>query len=584
METEPYRDSLSLSAARRVDAACVQFEKALQAGRHPRIEDFLGKRHDPEQAALLYELLRLEGYYRSAALTEEYIGRFPEYQSAIPGWLKAATDSTAGQSAFPSLPGGYENLGKLGEGGMGVVYKARHVQTRHTVAIKRLRADAAASPSAQERFRGEAKTAAALDHPNIVPIYHVGDDFFTMKYIAGESLEAVVQRGPVASRRAAELMVAIARAVHYAHQPKGHKNDQPTAPAKSGDARGIIHRDLKPSNILLDEAGQPHVADFGLARPLDGQPGDTQPGALVGTPSYMSPEQATGSSEQLTEASDIYGLGAVLYALLTGRPPFKGANVADTIEQVRHKLPAVPRLLNAQVDVDLETICLLCLEKDRARRFYKSAAELAEDLENYLAHRGIRGRPPGWVESITQHVTGRHFVNPRTWGAISLWCIAIVWILNTGCDVMVRLQLPVLYHVLNILAVELLLAGVLYYYLGRRRAALTHSERHIVVMIIAQQLGGIGIWLAAGAPSDERIWDVFPAITILYGVIMFLHGSLSWGRYYLIGLAWFALGIAMPLMRGEWGPYAVSILYTVTIGPVAWHLLRVRDAQAEQSQ
>jgi serine/threonine-protein kinase len=539
MENEPNRDSLPVPAVRRIDEVCRRFEAALKDGLPVKVEDFLGDAPDPERAILLHELKRLEATYR------------------------------------PPLPSGYENLGKIGEGGMGVVYKARH-PSGHTVAIKCLRPGA--SPTAWKRFRREAEFAAPLDHPNIVPISHVGDDYFTMKYFARGSLEAVVQRGPMKSREAAQLMEPIARAVHYAHQPNCPKGDQDME-ATWGDQKALLHRDLKPANILLDEEGQPHIADFGLARLLDGEPGQTIPGEVVGTPSYMSPEQAAGSSEQLTEASDIYGLGAVLYALLTGRPPFKGATVADTIEQVRHNRPAAPRLLNAQVDAHLETICLLCLEKEPDKRFYKSAAELADDLMNYLTHGWINGRPPSYVESVMQHVTGRHFVAPRRWGAISVWSIAIVWILHTGCDVMARLHMPVLYHALNILVAQLLVAGMLFYYLGRRSARLTSSERHIVVLVIALQLGGIGIWLTAGAPSDERVWDIYPSIAILYGVTMFLQGSVYWGRYYLIGLAWFGLAIAMPLFR-EWGAYAVSIFYTATIGPVAWNLLRTPDPDA----
>lgn len=556
--TADARSLPALSANRRISETCDRFEEALRAEQAVKIEQFLGETPDPERTDLLRELIRLEAEYR----LRDYIKRFSLPQPVLADWLKVATNYQPANSDTPSLPDGYENLGKLGEGATGAVYKARHAVAGHTIAFKCLRFGPDATESARKQLLRDIQTLTKVNHANIVQILHVGEDYFTMKYIAGESLESVVQRGPVESRRAAEWMVIIARAVHHAHE------------------RGFLHRDLKPSNILLDEAGQPHVADFGLARPLDGQTGETQSGMIIGTPPYMPPEQAAGKSRDLTAAADVYGLGAVLYALLTGRPPFQGANPVDTIQQVLgRKRPALPRMVNADVDEDLETICLLCLEKDPAKRYYKSAEKLAQDLERYLAKRPIEGRQPSWARSLWERVTDQHFVDPPTWGAISLWCVAIVWIGNTVSDVLVRLNMPVSYHALNPLAANVMLAGLLYYYLGRRAAALTLSERHIVVVIIALQLSTIVIWLSAGAPSDDKMLDLYPLLTILFGMTYFLQGSLYWGRYYLISLAWFGLGVAMPHFR-EWGPYAFSVLFTVTIGPVGWHLLRVRSPES----
>jgi WD40 repeat protein len=272
--------------------------------------------------------------------------------------------------------GDYELLKEIGHGGMGIVYEARQSRPKRFVALKMIRAGQLASPDDVRRFRTEAEIAATLDHPNIVPIFEVGErdgqHYFTMKRIECGSLAKHLPRFIHSPRASARLVAKVARAVYHGHQ------------------RGILHRDLKPANILLDARGQPHVTDFGLAKHVEGNSGMTQTGAIVGTASNMSPEQAAGK-KHLTTAVDVYGLGTILYELLTGRPPFWATTVMETLRLVLDTEPARPRTLNSKLDRDLETICLKCLEKDPGRR-YGSAEALAEDLESWLAGEPIEGR------------------------------------------------------------------------------------------------------------------------------------------------------------------------------------------------
>jgi serine/threonine protein kinase len=277
--------------------------------------------------------------------------------------------------------GDYELLEEVGRGGQGVVFRARQKSLNRTVALKVVSLGQWASEAHLKRFRREAEAAASLDHPGIVPIYEVGERdgscYFSMKFVEGGQLDEVVKRTPVSIRQAAELIAKVAGTVHYAHE------------------HGILHRDIKPGNILLDENGEPHLTDFGLARLLDTQSSVTRTIDVLGTPSYMAPEQAAGETIKLSKATDVYGLGAVLYQLLTGQPPFAGGTTYETIRLLRDTEPRQPRLLNPKVDRDLSTICLKCLEKDPQRR-YSSALALAEDLERWLKHEPIQAKPSGF--------------------------------------------------------------------------------------------------------------------------------------------------------------------------------------------
>ena len=289
--------------------------------------------------------------------------------------------SGAGVAAtFPRRFGEYELIERIAAGGMGVVYKARQLGVNRIVALKMIIGGQLATDAEVLRFQAEAEAAANLDHPNIVPIYEVGEHegrhYFTMKFIDGGNLSAQVGHYRNHPEAAARLLATCAVAVHYGHR------------------RGILHRDLKPANILLDREGRPHVSDFGVAKRMDAGSGLTQSGTVIGTPAYMAPEQAAGKVKEITTAADVYSLGAILYELLTGQPPFVAESSHETLRMVMEQQPARPRALGVKVDRDLETICLKCLDKDRRQR-YRSAEELADELTRYVNGESIRARPVG---------------------------------------------------------------------------------------------------------------------------------------------------------------------------------------------
>src|SRR5437773_3473033 len=273
--------------------------------------------------------------------------------------------------------GDYELLEEVGRGGQGVVFRARQKSLNRTVALKVISLAQWASKARVKRFRRETEAAASLDHPSIVPIHEVGERdgscYFSMQFIEGGQLDEVVRRTPMSMRQAAELVAKVARTVHFAHE------------------HGILHRDIKPGNILLDKNDEPHLTDFGLARLLDTESSVTRAIDVLGTPSYMAPEQAAGEHAKISKATDVYGLGAVFYELLTGHPPFSGGTSYQTIRLLLDTEPRQLRLLNPKIDRDLSTICLKCLEKDPKRR-YPSALGLAEDLKHWVKHEPIQTR------------------------------------------------------------------------------------------------------------------------------------------------------------------------------------------------
>jgi tetratricopeptide (TPR) repeat protein len=356
----------------------------------------------------------------NGAVTAPPVSGLPEELTApmSPTGRPPGSRMLSGAAPVPEIPG-YEILDRLGHGGMGVVYRARHLRLRRLVALKVILSGSHVSPQQRARFQIEAEALASLQHPNIVQVHEVGEaggqPFLALELVEGGSLADALDNRPWAPdgrdgpRRAAALVETLARAVHTAHQ------------------RGIVHRDLKPGNVLLTPAGEPKITDFGLAKRLEEGVTQTQTGAVLGTPSYMAPEQAVGDSRAIGPPSDIYALGAILYVLLTGQPPFRGQSSLEILAQVREAEPEPPSRLQPTVPRDLEVICLKCLEKEPGRR-YASAEALAEELHRFLAGEPITARPVGLPRRLLKWVKRR----PAVAGLVAVSVLAAVALAGLG--------------------------------------------------------------------------------------------------------------------------------------------------------
>jgi WD40 repeat protein/tRNA A-37 threonylcarbamoyl transferase component Bud32/tetratricopeptide (TPR) repeat protein len=450
--------SLPVSVQLRVEEGCTRFEKAWQAagptGAPPLVVEYLGATTGDERAALLRELLLLDVHYRQRRGenpgVEDYAACWPDGAEALgalfvalpvvpaspagavpaaegaratvrPGPAaetgadpnrtapdEAPVRSDGATSPYPVLPG-YEILGELGHGAMGVVYKARQTGLKRSVALKMILSGDRAAAQELTRFRSEAEAVARLQHPNIVQVHEVGEydgrPFFSLEYVDGGTLATSLRASLPEPKAAAALVEQLARAVYAVHRCD------------------VVHRDLKPANVLLTADGTPKITDFGLAKKLDEDAGRTHPGAIMGTPSYMAPEQASGGAARATPLADVYALGTILYECLTGRPPFRAATVAQTLRQVVEEEPAAPRQLNRAVPRDLETICLKCLQKEPGKR-YRSAEELGEELRRFQERKPILARPVSSTERVAKWVRR----NP----VLAAWMAAAVLVLAAG--------------------------------------------------------------------------------------------------------------------------------------------------------
>jgi hypothetical protein len=459
----------------------------------------------------------------------------------------------APDAAPPAELGDFKLLEEIGRGGMGVVYRARQCSLDRLVALKVLLRGSDASPADQERFRAEAAAVARLDHPNIVPIFETGEAagwrYFGMKMIDGANLSQRMAEGPLPQREAARIVRDVARAIHYAHE------------------RGVVHRDLKPANILLDSASQPHVTDFGLAKRHAAGNTLTTTGAILGTPSYMAPEQAAGGRGEVGPASDVFSLGAILYALLTGRPPFQGATAVDTLLLVLEQDAVPPRLLNALVDSDLEMIALRSLQKPPELR-YASAEALADDLDAYLSGEPIAARS-GRISQVVARLfrETHHATVLENWGVLWMWHAALLVVL---CGVTNWLHLRrAAWPVFNQPWPYVLLWGgglavwaPIFWALRRRSGPVTAVERHIAHVWAGSIVAVIGLFVVE-ALLGLPVLKLSPVLGLISGMVFVVKAGILAGAFYVNAAALFLCGATMAVLDRAGFPYSLTLFGVV---------------------
>ena len=435
-----------------------------------------------------------------------------------------------GVSSLPAQFGEYELLEEIGRGGMGIVYRAIQKSLQRVVAVKMLLRRDLASQADLTRFRSEAEAAAQLDHPGIVSIFEVGEHqghpFYSMRYIEGTTLSKRLQSGPIPPREGAQILLRVAEAVQAAH------------------ARGVLHRDLKPSNILIDLAGKPHVSDFGLAKRLEGHQTMTHTGAILGTPCYMSPEQAAGSRGDVGPVSDVWSLGAILYQVLVDRPPFQASSPMDTLLAVLEVDPPLPRSINREVNRDLEMIALKTLQKPQDLR-YASAADLANDLRAFLASEPIAARQGGVLDVVSRLLRETHHaVVLENWGLLWMWHSVVVLILSVITDVLAWQGVESRWPYVVLWTGGLALWAPIFWALRYRAGPVTAVERQVAhiwggTMIASMLLFSVEELL--GLP----VLKLSPVLALLAGLMFFAKAGILSGAFYIQSICLFVTGLVM---------------------------------------
>ncbi|MDX1964513.1 MAG: serine/threonine-protein kinase [Pirellulales bacterium] len=511
-----------------------QMTQRAKLGESPQIEQ-LTQRY-PDLARDLRELW-------AAVMIADAVGGSTQMFAAeqrsqgLPGQPRQFTDSGFFSQPLPCKIGDFELLCELGRGGMGVVYQARQISLDRMVALKMVLRGSNATAADLARFRAEAEAVAKLDHPHIVPVYEVGElqgqPYFSMKFVAGTTLARQLNDGPLPPREAAEILAPICRAIHFAHQ------------------QGLLHRDLKPSNILLDLEGRSHVTDFGLAKRITDDAALTHTGAILGTPSYMAPEQAAGNRGEIGPASDVYSLGTILYAMLTGRPPFQAATPLDTILLVLEQEPLPPRLLNAKADRDLELIALKALQKPPELR-YPTALALAQDLEAYLAGETISARSGGFSEVFMRVFRETHHATVlRNWGLLWMWhsvvLLAICLVTNWLAWEHVSQRWPYL----------LLWSGgfsiwaPIFWALRYRTGPVTAIERQIAHVWGGSVVASI-LLFGVEYVLNEPVLKLSPVLALISGMVFTIKAGMLSGKFYIQATVLFATALIMARWP-EWG-------------------------------
>ncbi|WP_437186144.1 serine/threonine-protein kinase [Planctomicrobium sp. SH668] len=452
------------------------------------------------------------------------------------------SDSMPSKSASPirNKISQFELLEEVGRGGMGIVYRARQEHPNRIVALKMLLHSESATPMNRSRFHTEAQAAAHLDHPNIVSIYDVGEEggqlYFTMPYVKGETLAKLISRGTLNERDAVSIMAPICRAIAYAHK------------------RGVLHRDLKPSNILIDQRGHPFVSDFGLAKRFENAEDSqvqmhlTQTGAILGTPAYMAPEQAAGGRGTPGPVTDVYSLGAILYACVTGRAPFQSHNAIDAILMILEQEPPLPRLLNPQIDSDLEIIILKALQKPMDLR-YQTADELADDLEAYLKGDPVSARSSQLNQVLSRMFRPTHHIGVlENWGLLWIWHAIVLFVICFSTDLMRAYHVTPDWIYPTVWATGLS-AWAAFFWIARRRAGpVTFVERQIAHMWGASMASSMGLFVIEsllGLP----ILTLSPVLGLIAGTVFISKAGVLSGEFYLPGILLYLAIVPMCLFK-----------------------------------
>ncbi|MFM9965123.1 MAG: serine/threonine-protein kinase [Planctomycetaceae bacterium] len=497
----------------------------------------------PDFAAVTREHPDLETELRelwATAMIAEDFGSFTRRSDGLAESEQYDDPRTRAACATPRRIGDFELLEEIGRGGMGVVYRAKQLSLNRVVALKMILPGRLASATDLSRFRAEAEAAAKLKHPHVVSVHEVGEldgqPFFIMPLIEGTTLAKRLSDGPLPAREAAELLVPICRAVAAAHR------------------LGILHRDLKPSNILIDHEGRPYVTDFGLAKQLQtGVSSDreitglTATGAILGTPSYMAPEQAAGQRGEVGPGSDVYSLGAILFAMITGRPPFQAASAVDTILLVLEQDPVPPRLLNPQADPDLELIALKCLQKPSDLR-YVSADALGDDLQAFLAHETISARSGHFSQILSRAFRETHHaVVLQNWGLLWMWHALVVFSMSMLTNVLLLSGVKSHWVYPGLWIVLLGIWAACFWSLRRRAGPITFVERQIAHTWAGSMIASSGLYVVEWTLGLD-VLSLSPVLGLIGGMVFLVKAAILSGRFYFQAVAMFLTGGVMALI------------------------------------
>jgi serine/threonine protein kinase len=536
-----------------------QLTEQSRRGKTPDLEAFV--REHPELESELRELWATAMIAEDlACLSREEFSSFTD-ETVVTPQVSASVDEFKGTLDFPRRIGDFDLLEEIGRGGMGVVFKTKQISLNRIVALKMILRGELASAGDVARFRAEAEAAARLNHPHIVPVYevgkHNGQPYFSMKYVEGTTLAKRLADGPLPSQEAAEMLIPVCRAIAESHR------------------HGLLHRDLKPANILIDSEGRPYVSDFGLAKRIrtDSSTGKdaslaglTQSGAILGTPGYMAPEQAAGRHGKVSVATDIYSLGALLYAMLTGRAPFQAASPVDTVLMVLEQDPLLPRLLNRNADPDLEMIALKCLQKPADLR-YPNADALADDLQAYLNDEPISARSSQFSQVISRTFRETHHAAVlENWGLLWMWHSLVLLMLCLVTNWFQWEHVTSRWPYMGLWIVGLGVWAAIFWNLRHRAGPVTFVERQIAhvwagSMIASSLLYGVE-WLLG-----LQVLMLSPVLALISGSVFLVKAGILTGAFYIQAGLLFLTGIAMALLPAVGLPdVGISLFGAVSAG------------------